>query len=616
MRYKQKTLCAMVIMACGGLSTQAQATLPSNAILSFDAGVVTSSSSGTTFVKSGSYFGMDTNGDSLVRAAERTAISINNGLAIGTAQDASGTHSGAPDGSEVAGIDSAWSFFGNTGLHYTIANVTKLSDDNAGIVTLDFSGWGVAWNGIPRISMATSAWESNADGVANLVCAVDCAEGDTFTLNYSATVPAGDVSGFGNVKYNLEMVGTITVINAAPVSSDFTVATIAGTTTEVNVAVNAADADGNLDSASVIISNDTSCETITNNADGTISLPSCPASTYTFNYTISDTNNAVSNASTVTVNVSANPAPNTAPDSGNTNGATPVTIDVAANDSDNGTLDHSSVAIVSAANNGGTSIDASSGAITYTANSGFSGVDTFTYSINDDTAQTSAATLVTVTVNAMNTPSSNGTFSPGSTSSNTSSANGLVTADDIGVADNGSTPEQGISQTCLGGCFDFVITGITSNAQIVLPLSTAIAAPAEGNSLVYRKLTTAGWVNFDISGDNAIDSVAGTVSGTDVVCPPATDTSYDASPGLVIGNRCVRLTIVDDGPNDDDPTTGTVTDPGGIAETFSIDTRTSGTDGCSMSANPVSASQRADWLLVAGFIGLLGLFRLKKSNKA
>ena len=82
--------------------------------------------------------------------------------------------------------------------------------------------------------------------------------------------------------------------------------------------------------------------------------------------------------------------------------------------------------------------------------------------------------------------------------------------------------------------------------------------------------------------------------------------------GLTTGDRCLLLTITDNGPNDTDPTVGTIADPGGLAEI----TLVSGSDGCSMTGNNSKATDHADWLLLAGFMAMLGWFGMKKRRKA
>ena len=234
MQTKQKLISAAILLACGGLSSQAYAMLPSNAVLQFDKGVASSYGN----VTKGSYFGMDLSSDGVIKPSERIAISQNAGLAIGKAQDASGSHLGAVDGNESPGLDNAWGFFGNTGLTYTLLPTKILSDDGAGNVTLDFSGFGVTWNSIPRIDMSKQSWQGNPEGVAEITCATDCSEGDTYTLSYSATVPAGDPSNFGGVKYNYFLTGKITVPDTPSTSS--------GTYSAGNTAVTSGSIDGRI----------------------------------------------------------------------------------------------------------------------------------------------------------------------------------------------------------------------------------------------------------------------------------------------------------------------------------------------------------------------------------
>ena len=53
--------------------------------------------------------------------------------------------------------------------------------------------------------MSNGAWNGNAEGIADVVCASGsgCGNGASYTLDYSATVPSGDLSVYLNVKFNL-----------------------------------------------------------------------------------------------------------------------------------------------------------------------------------------------------------------------------------------------------------------------------------------------------------------------------------------------------------------------------------------------------------------------------
>ena len=127
-----------------------------------------------------------------------------------------------------------------------------------------------------------------------------------------------------------------------------------------------------------------------------------------------------------------------------------------------------------------------------------------------------------------------------------------VSGSDIGTADTTT------DASCVGGCFDFVVTNLAGlgSAQVVLPLSAAI--PANPG---YRKFTGGTWVDFAEDASNKVDSAASVVG----VCPAPGSASYTAT-GLVSGNDCVQLTIEDGGPNDDDKATvNTIVDPGGVS---------------------------------------------------
>lgn len=627
MNNKRKIISTAVILACSTIMPQANAVLLSNATLNFDAGVKTTTTftyNGNTYSNTtvtGSYFAMDNNGDGNTTVNEQVVISNNNGLRLGTIQLSSGSHSGAPDGSESPDIDEPWAFFTNTGMHQTTSAIVALTDDLSGNVTLDMQGWSVNWNGIPDIPMGGNDSFPADTGIATLTCGNTCEDGDTFILEYAAHVANTPASGFEGVPYSLYLEGTISSPNATPVANPVSISNEPAATHPWTPSVS----DSDLPVQTL------TCSIVGTATDGTASVQSdCSTGLYipaagagysgvdSFTYRVSD---GIDNSTeaTVSVNITADPVP-ICPNisaTANTGEANAITIDIN-NCTDNGGTDiiPSSIAVLSPSEKGGTvTVDTSTQVASYTPAPGFSGTDTFTYTVSDS-AGTSSPAVVTLTVLVKNSPAvSSGIFSSGTTDTTGDTTDGIVTIDDIGVTDSGSTEEQGIAQSCIGGCFDFVITNITDKAQIVLPLSTPIPAVAEGNSIVYRKLKSTGWVNFSSAGDNAIHSVAGTASNEDIVCPPADDLSYDSNPGLTIGNRCIRLTIVDNGPNDNSVTIGTVADPGGLGEVFPIDTRISGTDGCNMSGKNVDSSQHADWWLLAGFVGLLGLFRLKH-NKA
>jgi hypothetical protein len=211
-------LTAAIAVVLGSTSFGAQANLSSSAVLEFDAGGpgVVSCLLGTappctnplfnvTDVV-GSYFSMDSDGSGSVQISEKVAISMVNGIHIGTVQGASGSHTGAPNGSESPNIDNPWNFFSNTGMSQTTSAITEIAPGQ-----LDFSGWGVTWAGIPNIPMGGDTANFGSDtGIATITCSTaSCSDSSTFVLDYAAHVPLGDPSMFGGVPYALHLEGHV-----------------------------------------------------------------------------------------------------------------------------------------------------------------------------------------------------------------------------------------------------------------------------------------------------------------------------------------------------------------------------------------------------------------------
>ncbi|PCJ32201.1 MAG: hypothetical protein COA99_16600, partial [Moraxellaceae bacterium] len=114
------------------------------------------------------------------------------------------------------------------------------------------------------------------------------------------------------------------------------------------------------------------------------------------------------------------------------------------------------------------------------------------------------------------------------------------------------------------GIFDFEIANLPkvgASARVVLPLKFAIPEQA-----TYRKFDPAlGWRDFVEDEGNEVASAPGLLGD----CPGVDDSSYQ--PGLTEGYFCVRLTIVDGGPNDADGLNGLIKDPGGVTGLESVD---------------------------------------------
>ncbi len=197
-----------------------------------------------------------------------------------------------------------------------------------------------------------------------------------------------------------------------------------------------------------------------------------------------------------------------------------------------------------------------------------------------------------------------------------SAANPTLLPVDTGDDGNGDGTNDGMVDTCVGGCFDFTVTGLTNGQQDQIILNLPVPIPA---GAVYRKYNdhdgdgTETWHNFDTSTGDSV------VSGTGTSTSCAGGVSYGS--GLTAGDYCIRLSITDGGPNDRDRSAnGTIVDPGGVGVKAAAPpppragSSLDQAKGCSMSTVPVDPSQRADWWLVAGFLAWMGM--LVKRRKA
>ena len=91
-------------------------------------------------IPDGNYFAMDNDGSGVWEDGERVGIEAgpDGGILLGV------------DQSTIPGIDATWNFFGNPGNHAQDGTTLGVAtDDGAGNVTLDMTGWTVMW-GAPQ----------------------------------------------------------------------------------------------------------------------------------------------------------------------------------------------------------------------------------------------------------------------------------------------------------------------------------------------------------------------------------------------------------------------------------------------------------------------------------
>jgi hypothetical protein len=134
---------------------------------------------------------------------------------------------------------------------------------------------------------------------------------------------------------------------------------------------------------------------------------------------------------------------------------------------------------------------------------------------------------------------------------------GLYQAELTGAALGSLTPD---SVQNSGGMFDFEIRSLPRVGQST-SVVLAQRAPLDTQA-VYRIYdpTTGRWSSFVAAAADALASAP----SVDGACPPPASDAY--RPGLNAGDRCVRLTLSDGGPNDTDgAANGKITQLGGVA---------------------------------------------------
>ena len=195
--------------------------------------------------------------------------------------------------------------------------------------------------------------------------------------------------------------------NGPPVAEDDSFSTAEDTVVVIDVLANDTDLDGTIDPTSVaIVSDPTNGSLSVDAVTGLVTYT--PNANYngqdSFTYKVADNDGLISDAATVSLTVNAvNDGPVAEDDSFSTAEDTVVVIDVLANDTDlDGTIDPTSVAIVSDPTNGSLSVDAVTGLVTYTPNANYNGQDSFTYKVADNDGLISDAATVSLTVNAVN----------------------------------------------------------------------------------------------------------------------------------------------------------------------------------------------------------------------
>ncbi len=421
MKFTRTALNAAILVAMGAMVTSANAELTTGTILAFDDSPV----GGTANDPEGagaSYFTMAVSPGTVIFTGLQKGQ--DGGLVMGLTQDTNGhashpgtTSLGLPLHSGVGGPDDEWGFYYNAGLHFTTVAVTVVSDGGA-TKTLDFSGWNVTWNGIPAINMGGGFQDcgTSTDGVcvdsfgfdhsgtfdngtqlATITCSTaSCSATSTFTLDYEAIVPVGDVSGFGGVPYTVHWEGVVKPADVVEANDDSAIA-ILDTTITIEVLANDEPPAG-LDPASVILTSDPSLGIASANPDGSISYTAgATIGMDSFSYSVDNTTGTKSDSATVTVDVQENVPPVANNFTAGVDEGATTNINVLSNVTDtNDNVDPTTVEIIDEPSLGNATVNAN-GTIQYIAPPQ-SGSDALSYRVSDTLGKVSNTAVITISI--------------------------------------------------------------------------------------------------------------------------------------------------------------------------------------------------------------------------
>lgn len=320
--------------------------------------------------------------------------------------------------------------------------------------------------------------------------------------------------------------------NNPPVATDDTAATGKDTPVTINVLANDSDPDGNLDPACLAVTVQPGHGTVTLTSDHRALYT--PAAGYvgtdTFTYSICDEDDASDTAVvTITVNETNRP-PVANDDTATTPQATPVTIDILANDSDpDDNLDPTTVDVITDPQHGTVVIANSDHTAVYTPAADFSGTDTFQYEVCDTTGACDQATVtITVTPVVVTPPPAEFTLSVQALCAGTSPQNVLTW----------STSNNATSYSVHRGTQTLVAsqtersytdtTAVTGTSYVYTVVASNSAASTNSNSVTLPTANCAPVVNN--LPPQANDDAAATDQGSFVVIPVLTnDTDSDGT---------------------------------------------------------------------------------------
>jgi len=266
--------------------------------------------------------------------------------------------------------------------------INIVANDNDVDGTLDYSTINIS-------NVTNGSYIDNGNGTITFTH--DGSETTSAGFSYTIKDDLGALSNVADVEIN------VVQENDVPVANNDEATVNEGESVIINIIDNDTDADGTLDTTSIIFSNIINGECVNNN-DGTVTFTHDGSETTSasFSYTINDNVGATSNLANVSITViPQNDPPFTVDDDAVVNEGDTVIINILSNDTDpDGTININSVLIGNITN--GYTTDNKDGSVTFIHDGSETTSAGFAYTVSDDEGSVSRLTNVSITVNPVN----------------------------------------------------------------------------------------------------------------------------------------------------------------------------------------------------------------------
>lgn len=381
---------------------------------------------------------------------------------------------------------------------------------------------------------------------------------DSSTTSDSFAYTIKDVNGLVSAPASVS-VTVAPANNQAPVTVNDTATVLEGGTTTISILANDTAPSGGFDLTSIVFTDLPIRGSIVKNADGTVTYTHSgnESTSDSFRYTVKGNNGVVSNEATVSITITpVNDPPVANNDSASVVEGGSVNVSVLSNDSDiEGSIDPTSVVIVSQPTNGTVGVNTQTGVVNYLHNGGPSTSDSFTYTYKDNQGVVSNVATVSITIQRKpiasndsltldrgaeqtvnliaNDTAPSGTLSPSSIVITTQPARGTVTS--LG---NGQVIYKHDGSNTTSDSFAYTVADSNGNVSTAATVSVTIT-PVNNPPVALpdtATVTEGGSVDIDVLSNDTVTFDGLDPASVTIVTAPTNGTA------IVLSNGSIRYT--------------------------------------------------------------------------